>query len=169
MTLRATLWPEASRPGAASTTYGYPQLVPTNVIGGPTHMGLSYDDAAYEEANWPVSGDDYEAGNISGKIHWYAENATSGTCIWRIRMAATTPETDSSSIDNKPYSSTVTTVTSSHLGTTSKRIHTSDFTLASTEARGNLTANDIAWLGVMRMTSDTMSNDAVIERIELSE
>ena len=170
MTIRATLWPEAARFSDDTTSLGFPQLGrASGPIGGPAHMKLLFDDAKDEEATWPLSAEDYAAGDLTAKVHWYAENATSGTCIWRIRLATITPETDSASVEAKSYSSTITSVTTTHLGTTSKRPHTSDFTISSSAARDLMAAGDIAWLGLTRLTSDTMSNDAALERIEVTE
>ena len=171
MAIRQTLWPEAARfSDQTSSALGFPQLDrDSGATGGPAHFKLRYDDTTIEEAHWPLSAEDYAAGDLSVKVYWYAENATTGTCIWRIRVASYTPETDSTDVEAKAYSGTITSVSTTHLGTTSKRLHTSDFTIGSSAARDSMAAGDASWLGLSRMTSDTMSNDADLERIEVSE
>jgi hypothetical protein len=130
-------------------------------------MGLSFDDSTREEAHWPVSAKDYASGNLTVDVMWYAANATSGTVIWQLRLEPYTPETATSSVEALIYANPD-AATDTHLGTQSKRMMKASHTLSGAELN-SIAAGDIAWLGLTRLTSDTMSNDAVVERVEVSE
>jgi hypothetical protein len=139
--------------------------------GGPPHLCLGYDDgASNEEAHWQLSGHDYEGGDLTVDIYWYAANATSGVVRWGVRLAAYTAETDSSDVESKAYA-TADEQADTHLGTTSKRVMKTSHTISSTEL-DSMAAGDLSWLGIYRDSSDsgdTMSNDAIFERAEVSE
>lgn len=168
MSLRQTLTAD----GARFRDILFPQLYrDEGPATGPPHICLAYDDGGINEgAHWQLSGHDYGGGNLTVDIYWYAANATSGVVRWGVQLAAYTAETDSTDVETKTYA-TADEQADTHLGTTSKRVMKTSHTISSAEL-DSLAAGDIAWLGVYRDSSDsgdTMSNDAILERVEISE
>jgi hypothetical protein len=168
MAIRETLYPEGARFKDTLFPAFYREA---GAAGGPPALCLGFDDATSEEAHWPISGKDYGgSASILVTIYWYAANATSGVVRWGVRLAAYTPETDTASVEAKTYA-TADEQNDTHLGTTSKRMHETTHTLSSTEL-DSIVAGDVAWLGIYREggdAGDTMSNDALLERVEVRE
>ncbi len=106
-------------------------------------------------------------GDATVTVSWYAENATSGDCVWGVSMACVTPNTDGAAITAKAFG-TQTTVADTHLGTTSKRLHRATVTFPAANLNSLTTADDW-WIRLERVASgDTMSNEAHFTGGEIS-
>lgn len=129
--------------------------------------GLAYDAATEEKAYWKVDVPNYGSGNLTLKLRWYADTASSGDVVWGARLACITPNTDSQDVETKAFA-TQQTVTDSHLGTTGQRLHEIDLTISNLDS---IAAGDAVWLEISRLGasgSDTMTGDAILERATLS-
>jgi hypothetical protein len=125
-------------------------------------LSLSFDAAADEGCFWQVPyAPAYGSGNITVKVLWYGDTATSGDVVWAAAVACITPETDSTDIETDAWG-TAATVTDSHLGTTAQRVHTASITVSSTDS---ITTGDVLFVRLYRDAdngSDTMSGDAQV-------
>lgn len=101
----------------------------------------------------------YGAGNLTVKLLWYGDSATTGDVVWGASIAALTPETDSTDIETDAWA-TENTATDSHLGTTAQRLHTASITVSNLDS---IATGDYLALRVRRIGgngSDTMTGDA---------
>lgn len=160
-TVRQTLLPEEAQfLGSA-----FPSLV-RNGTNIPV-SGLAFDAAAAESAFWKFSAEAYGSGSLTVKLFWYADSASSGAVVWGASLAAITPDTDTQDVESKALA-TENTATDTHLGTTGQRLHSVSITVSNLDS---LAAGDACWLRVRRVATDagdTMTDDAILERIELS-
>lgn len=143
----------------------FPQLV-KNGTNFPV-MGLAFNDAADEAAFWRLEVHRYGSGNLTVDIYWYGDTATTNSVVWGAALAAITPETDTQDVETKALA-TENTVTDTHLGTTAQRLHRATVTVSNLDSLANA---DAAWLRIRRLGSngsDTLSGDAIIERVEVS-
>lgn len=157
-TTRITLHPMGALP--VDSTDAMPEI---KVAGTNAQiMSLSYDAAADEAAMWiipytPVTG----GGNITVKVRWYADTATTGDVVWGGSVLAYTPETDSGDIEADSWATEV-TATDSHLGTTAQRIHEAVITVTNLDSYAT---GDFLCIRVRRDAdngSDTMASDAQV-------
>lgn len=128
---------------------------------------LLYDASATERAYWRFQPVAYGSGNITCDIIWYAVNATSGVVQWEAALAAITPETDTQDVETKAFATAI-TVNDTHLGTTSKRLHTATITISNLDS---IAAGDEAYLRISRIGgngADTLANDAALTEVRLS-
>ncbi len=127
-----------------------------------TAESLSFDAAATEAAQVTVPYvPAYGSGNLTVKVLWYGDSATSGDVVWGASIAALTPETDSQDIETDAWA-TENTVTDSHLGTTAQRLHTASITVSNLDS---IATGDYLALRVRRIGgngSDTMTGDAQV-------
>lgn len=153
-------------PGVANfLSSSFPALV-KNGTNFPV-VGLAYDAAADEAAFWHFYANNYGSGNITVKIEWYADTATSGNVIWGAQIAAITPNTDTQDVETKSLA-TANTVTDSHLGTTGQRLHDCDITVSNLDS---VAVGDGVWLRVYRdadAAGDTMTGDAILTMVTVS-
>lgn len=101
----------------------------------------------------------YGSGNVTVKILWYADTASSGDVVWGASLACLTPDTDTQDIETDAWA-TETTATDSHLGTTVQRLHVATVTASNLDS---ITTGDYLALRIRRKGadgSDTMSGDA---------
>ena len=129
--------------------------------------GWAFDASADEEVWARLKAQGYGSGNVTVTVWWYAANATSGDVVWGAALAAITPDTDSQDIEGDSLA-TENTATDSHLGTTSKRLQSVAITVSNLDS---LASGDDVALRVRRVGSsgsDTMSNDAILTRVEVS-
>lgn len=124
-------------------------------------IGLAFDAAADEAAFWHWQAVNYGSGNVTVRVEWYADTATSGDVIWGIQLAAITPNTDSQDVETDSLA-TANTATDTHLGTVGQRLHTVDVTVSNLDSLAN---NDAVWLRLYRDADaggDTMTGDAIV-------
>jgi hypothetical protein len=128
---------------------------------------LAFDAATEETAFVRLRAANYGSGNLTLKLSWYADTASSGDVIFGAAIAAITPNTDSQDVETKAFA-TAQTVTDSHLGTTGQRLHECEITISNLDS---IAANDDFWLKIYRDADaggDTMSGDALLVGAELS-
>lgn len=144
----------------------YPQF--KVVLGSSFPAAGWYFDAATEETLYLVfRATNYGSGNLTLKLRWYADSASSGDVIWGAQLAAITPNTDTQDIETKAFA-TAQTVTDSHLGTTGQRLHEIDLTISNLDS---VAAGDWCVLKLYRDADaggDTMTGDAVLVGVSLT-
>lgn len=146
----------------------FPQYVKNNGTNFPV-SGLAFDGGSSDEkAYWKLRATNYGSGSLTLNLEWYADTASSGNVKFGARIAAITPDTDSQDIETKSFA-TQTTVTDTHLGTTGQRLHRCSITISNLDS---LAADDIFWLEIARVASDTgndtMTGDAILVSAELT-
>jgi hypothetical protein len=147
----------------ASNFPAYEVISGTNYPVSRLKFSASGDLAAF----WKFRAAAYGSGNLTCKINWYADNATSGVVRWGASIAAITPETDSQDIETDGLT-TEETVDDTHLGTTSKRIMTATITVTNLDS---IAAGDQCIIRIRRIGShgnDTMANNACLTMMALS-
>lgn len=130
-------------------------------------MGLAYDAAADEAAFFHLQAITYGAGNVTVKLQWYADTASTGDVIWGVQLAAITPNTDTQDVETKSFA-TANTATDTHLGTTGQRLHEVDVTVSNLDSLAN---GDAVWLRVYRdadAAGDTLSGDVILTAVVVS-
>lgn len=130
-------------------------------------VGLAFDAAGDEAAFWHFQAVNYGSGNLTVRVEWYADTATSGDVIFGAQLAAITPNTDSQDVETKTLA-TANTATDTHLGTTGQRLHTVDVTVSNLDSLAN---NDAVWLRLYRDADaggDTMTGDAIVTGVTVS-
>lgn len=128
---------------------------------------LDFDATAEENAFFTFRATTYGSGNLTLKIQWYADTASSGDIIWGAALAAITPNTDTQDIETKAFA-TAQTVTDTHLGTTAQRLHEAEITISNLDSVAN---GDWCVLKVYRDADaggDTMTGDASLVGLSLS-
>ena len=126
-----------------------------------TVESLAFDAATDESAQFRLPALNYGSGNLTLKLRWYADTASSGDVVWSARIAAITAETDTQDIETKAWASAQ-SVTDSHLGTTGQRLHEASITISNLDS---LAAADDLTLEISRDAnngSDTMTGDALL-------
>jgi len=131
--------------------------------------GLGFDGgSADEDAFWKFIATNYGSGNLTLRVYWYADTATSGNVVWGARIAAITDNTDTQDVETKAFA-TAQTQQDTHLGTTGQRVHSVDLTITNLDSLAN---GDIVWLHFYRDASDTVNDtltgDAIVLAIRLS-
>ncbi|GII84606.1 hypothetical protein Ssi03_25960 [Sphaerisporangium siamense] len=128
---------------------------------------LLYDATNIESAYWKIEAVNYASGSWACELIWYAVNATTGTCRWRVAVAAITPDSDSQDVETKALA-TAQAVDDAHLGTTSKRLHKAVLSISNLDS---VAAGDEVWVQVSREANhanDTLANDAALTSVRLS-
>jgi hypothetical protein len=131
--------------------------------------GLAFDGgSADEDSFFKFVATNYGSGNLTLRIFWYADTATSGNVVWGARIAAITPDTDTQDVETKAFA-TAQTQQDTHLGTTGQRLHSVDLTISNLDSLAN---GDVVWLHFYRdasdTTNDTMTGDAIVVGLRLS-
>lgn len=127
---------------------------------------LAFDAATEETCFFLFRAKDYTSGNLTIRVRWYADNASSGDVIFGAAIAVITPNTDSQDVETKSFA-TASTATDSHLGTTGQRLHEITITVSNLD---NLAADDAVWLKFYRDADaggDTLANDALVTEISV--
>lgn len=128
--------------------------------------GLAFDATTQETAFFPFHAAAYGSGNITVRIYWYADTASTGGVTFGASLAAITPDTDTQDVETKAFA-TENTASDTHLGTTGQRDHSFTITLSNLDS---IAANDDCMLRIRRVPadgSDTMTGDAIIKRVVL--
>jgi hypothetical protein len=128
---------------------------------------LAFDASTEESVYFQFRAASYGSGNLTLKIFWYADTASSGDVIFGAQIAAITPNTDTQDIETDALA-TAQTVTDTHLGTTGQRLHECSITISNLDS---LAADDFVVLKLYRdadAAGDTMTGDALVVDLELS-
>lgn len=156
-------WPAAA---AELRSSAFPQLVKANGTSIPV-TGYAFDAAAVEDAFVDFEAVNYGSGNVTVRLRWYADTASSGAVVWGAQLAALTPNSDTQDAETDALAAATTTATT-HLGTTGQREHE---TVVTVTALDSLAAGDTVRLRVYRDAadaSDSMAGDAVLTRVTVS-
>ncbi|MFI9817590.1 hypothetical protein [Saccharothrix variisporea] len=130
-------------------------------------VGLAFDAATDEAVFWSFYAANYGSGNVTVRVFWYADTASSGDVVWEAQLAAITANTDTQDVETKALA-TANTATDTHLGTTGQRLHSVDITVSNLDS---LASGDSVWLRLARdanNASDTMTGDAIVEKVVLT-
>lgn len=147
----------------------FPALFKVNGTAIPIR-GLSFAEApaANQHAFFDFSSANYGSGDVTVKIRWYADTATSGVVRWGVALAAITPNTDTQDIETKALATAIEGNTT-HLGTTGQREHESSLTITGASL-DSLAAGDSCWIDIYRDTADaadTMTGVVIITKVIL--
>lgn len=162
----ATVYQQLDPAAGQFLSSAFPAVLKTNGTNFPV-IGLAYDAAADEAAFWKLEAINYGSGNVTVRIEWYADTASSGDVIWGVQLAAITPNTDTQDVETKAFA-TANTATDTHLGTTAQRLHQIDVTVTNLDSLAN---RDAVWLRIYRdgdAAGDTLTGDAILTGITVS-
>lgn len=158
-TIVQTLYPEDALYPAAS----YAQFKSVSGTNFPINS-LAFDAAAEETCYFKFRAVRYASGNVTIRLRWYADTATSGGIAFGASLAAITPNTDSGDIETKAFATEVVDV-DTHLATTGQRLH--EMTIAVNQL-DSIAADDWCVLRLARKVGnagDTMTGDALIVEV----
>lgn len=161
----ATVYQQLEPAAAQFLSTNFPALV-KNGTNFPA-VGLAFDAATDEAGFWHFQAINYGSGNITVRVEWYADTATSGDVIFGVQLAAITPNTDTQDVETKSLA-TANTATDTHLGTTGQRLHSVDVTVSNLDS---VAVNDAVWLRLYRdadAAGDTMAGDAIVTGVTVS-
>jgi len=163
-TVYVPLYPETASFLAAN----FPQFAKINGTNIPV-VGLAFDAAAStpEAAFWTFPAINYASGNLTVRILWYADTATTNDVVWGAAIAAITPNTDTQDIETDALA-TENTATDTHLGTTGQRLHEVSVTVSNLDS---IAANDYVVLRLRRLSNDAgdnMAGDAIVVMVVVS-
>lgn len=122
---------------------------------------LAFDASTEEAVYFLFRAVSYGSGNLTVRIRWYADSASSGGVVFGCSLAAITANTDTQDIETKAFA-TETTGSDTHLGTTGQRLHEMTVTVSNLDS---LAADDWCALKLARKTgnaSDDMTGDALV-------
>lgn len=128
--------------------------------------GLDFDASTEETCYFILVPRGYGSGNLTLRVFWEADTASSGDVIWGAAIAAITANTDSQDLETKSFASAQ-TATDTHLGTTGQRLHSVDIAISNLDS---LADDDYLVVKVYRDADaggDTMTGDARLVALEL--
>lgn len=154
--------------GAIFRSTASPALVQVDGTSIPVR-GLAFDATNDEAAFWSFIATSYGSGNLTVRVYWYADTATTGNVVWEAQIAAITPNTDSQDIETDALA-TLNFVQDTHLGTTGQRLHSADITVSNLDS---LAAGDHVFLRLARdangtNATDDMAGDAIVVLVTVS-
>lgn len=144
----------------------FPQLVKADGTNIPV-AGYAYDAASVEALFFDFEAVAYGSGNVTVRLRWYADTASTNAVVWGCALAALTPTSDTQDVETDALATAATTTTA-HLGTTGQREHETTVTITSLDS---LAAGDTVRLRVYRdaaSASDTMAGDAILTRLTVT-
>lgn len=146
----------------------FPQYVKANGTNFPV-PGLAFDASTDEAAFWHFDIRKYGSGNITIRLVWYADTATSANVVWEAQLSAITPNSDTQDIETDGLA-TLNFVQDTHLGTTGQRVHDCTITLSNLDsvADGDHCTLRIARDANGTNATDDMTGDAILVGVELS-
>lgn len=122
---------------------------------------LAFDAATEEDIFFRFVATSYGSGNVTVRVYWYADSASSGDVIFGAALSCITPNTDTQDVETDAFA-TANTVTDTHLGTTGQRLHSADITVSNLDS---LAAGDHVTMRFYRDADaggDTMTGDALV-------
>lgn len=144
----------------------FPQLVKANGTTIPI-SAYAFDGTAIEEVFFgPFEAVRYGSGNLTVRVRWYADTASTGAVSWGAQIAAITPTTDTQDVETDGLATAAAAATT-HLGTTGQREHQTSITVTSLDS---LTAGDTVRMRIFRDPTaggDTMAGDALLELVSV--
>ncbi len=152
--------------GAGLPPPNFSRVLGTN---GPV-LGLAFDPTTDEGCFWAFRMSGYTGGNLTLRIPWYADSASSGNVVWEARLQAITADTDSQDVETDGWASS-NFVQDTHLGTVGQRLHEATITLSNLDsvAEGDYVRLELRRDANGTNAADDMTGDAIIwELVELS-
>lgn len=143
----------------------FPQIDVVNGTNFPVES-LAFDAATQEFVYFFFRAVRYGSGNVTIRIRWYADTASSGDVIFGAALACISPNVDTNDIETKAFG-TAATATDTHLGTTGQRLHEITITITSLDS---IAADDWCALQLYRDAAaggDTMTGDAMVVEIDI--
>lgn len=128
---------------------------------------LKFDADAEWSTFWRFTAINYGSGNVTVRVEWYADTASTGDVIWGCQLAAITTNTDTQDVETKAFA-TAGTATDTHLGTTGQRLHSQDVTVSNLDS---LAARDAVWLRLYRdadAAGDTLTGAVFVTGVTVS-
>lgn len=122
---------------------------------------LAFDATTSETCYFRFTGVGYASGNLTIRVRWYADTATSGAVVWGLSLAAITPDVDSQDIETKAFA-TEQTVAETHLGTTGQRLHEAVLTLTNLDSLAPMDDMTLRLARKPADAGDTMTGDAQV-------
>jgi hypothetical protein len=116
---------------------------------------LRFDPATDWNAFFKFQAISYGTGNLTLRIQWYADTASSGNVVWQAQLAAITPDSDTQDVETKAFA-TLNFVQDTHLGTTGQRLHECTITISNLDS---LAAGDWCVLKFGRDADGTNATD----------
>lgn len=162
----ATVKRELNPQAGMFRTTAFPQIVQANGTNYPV-AGLAFDAASDEHVYFKLEAADYGSGNLTVGLFWYADTASTNTCVWGAAIAAISANTDTQDIETDAFA-TANTVSDAHLGTTGQRLHYAEIAISNLDS---IAADDFVTLDLYRDAdngSDNMTGDAILVGITLS-
>lgn len=122
---------------------------------------LAFDASTEESCYFVFPARSYGSGNLTVRVRWYADTASSNGVVFGASLAAITPNTDTQDIETKAFA-TENTASDTHLGTTGQRLHEMTITVSNLDS---VAADDWCVLKLARKVadgSDTMTGDCLV-------
>jgi hypothetical protein len=119
---------------------------------------LAFDASTSETAYFRLVANDYSSGNLTVKLRWYADTATSGSVVWGVAIAAISPG-DAVNMETKGFATEQLSANSTASGTTHGPVEAT-VTVSNLDS---LASMDTVVFRVARKTAeagDTMAGDA---------
>ena len=127
---------------------------------------LAFSDTTAQSARWLLAVPNYGSGNLTVKVRWTGDTATTGGVVWGATLAATTP--GDAEVLYTATAGAQATATTTHGGTNAQRLHETTITVTGLDS---LAAGDVAMLEIQRLTadaSDTMASPALLVDVLVS-
>ena len=127
---------------------------------------LAFDPSTEWACYLQLVGMNYGSGDVTVRIQWYADTASSGGVTFGCSLAAITPNTDTQDVETNAFA-TENTGSDSHLGTTGQRLHEMTVTVSNLDS---LALGDAVWLKIARKVadgSDTMTGACLVTAISV--
>lgn len=162
----ATVYTELPVSAGAPGSTAFPQLRNTPGTNAP-EPGLWYDGTTSQGWHWKFVAPVYGTGNVTARVLWYADTASSGAVTFEAALSAITPNTDTQDVETKAYA-TAAAASDTHLGTVGQRLH--DFTIT-VSALDSLAAGDRVGFRLTRLPADagdTMVGFCIVTNVVLS-
>lgn len=125
---------------------------------------LAFDASTEETVYFQFPALSYGSGNLTIRIQWYADTASSGGVVFGCSLQALTPNTDTQDIETDAFA-TETTGSDTHLGTTGQRLHEMTVTVSNLDS---LAVGDWCTLRLARKVSDgsdDMTGDCLVTEV----
>jgi hypothetical protein len=140
----------------------FPQYTKINGTNFPV-PGLAFDAATDEAAFFNFIATNYGSGNLTVRVYWYADTASTGNVVWEAQISAITVNTDTQDVETDGLA-TLNFVQDTHLGTTGQRVHSADITLSNLDS---IAVGDFCTLRLARdangtNATDDMAGDAIV-------
>lgn len=128
---------------------------------------IDFDAATQEAVFFYFRATNYGSGNLTLKVAWYADTASSGDVVWGCQIAAITPNADTQDIETDALA-TAQTATDTHLGTVGQRVHEIDITISNLDSIANGDYCVLKFYRDAAAAGDTMTGDASLLGLSLS-